>query len=224
MGSDDVLLAIHSTLNMVHGSLDDEYPEQLMIARFVRPDATVLELGGNVGRSSCVIASILDDSSRLVVFESDPATARKLADNRECNAFAFHIEAAALSASPLVQRGWDTVPWHADEPVPDGWCQVETLTWRQTRAKHSALRFDTLVADCEGALFYILHDIPGFLDGFTTVILENDFRVADHKAYCDVTLRRHGFQVAFSKAGGWGPCEDVFYQTWVQVTEDKESA
>ena len=192
-----------------------------MIARFVRPDATVLELGGNVGRSSCVIASILDDSARLVVFESDPVTAAQLKDNRDANGMAFHIEAAALSRCPLVQFGWDTVPWEGeeDEPVPAGWTRVVTRGWRQTLDTYASLRFDTLVADCEGALFYILRDHPGFLDGFRTVLIENDFRSMEHKAYCDITFARHGFRVAYSEAGGWGPCQDRFYEVWVKADD-----
>ena len=214
----DRLNAIHATLNMEHGSLDDEYPEQLMLVRYVRPDATVLELGGNVGRSSCVIASILDDSSRLVVFESDPATAAQLKDNRDANGFAFHIEAAALSREPLIQCGWDTVPWHGGVDVPEGWTPVTTREWRQTLDTYESLRFNTLVADCEGALFYILRDHPGFLDGFETVVLENDFHQLEHKIYVDIMMARHGLRVAHSEAGGWGPCHDRFYEVWVKAT------
>ena len=219
MDPDARLQDIHAKLHMVHGSLHEEYPEQQMIARYVTPDATVLELGGNVGRSSCVIASILDDSSRLVVFESDPNTALKLKDNRDANGFAFHIEAAALSMRPLIQKDWDTKPWDGgdEEPVPDGWAPVRTQTWRQTQDKFPMLKFDTLVLDCEGAVFHILSDRPDFLKGFRTILIENDFHSIEHKLFCDATFARNGFRVAFSApGGGWGPCQDRFYEVWAK--------
>ena len=37
-----------------------------------------LEIGGNIGRNSCIIASLLDGSSNLFVFESEPDNAIKV--------------------------------------------------------------------------------------------------------------------------------------------------
>ena len=100
------LKAIHESLHAVHGCVEDEYPQQLMIARYVRPDATVLQLRGNVGVSSCVIASILDDSSRLVVLESATAT-RQVRENRDANGQSFRIE-TLKTLKTLKTRDFDT--------------------------------------------------------------------------------------------------------------------
>lgn len=43
------LQQIHSKLNLIHGSFTDEYPEQLMAVMFIKPEAKVLELGGEYG-------------------------------------------------------------------------------------------------------------------------------------------------------------------------------
>ncbi len=37
------------------------------------------------------------------------------------------------------------------------------------------MNFNVLVVDCEGALYYMLKDEPEFLNGFETIIIENDF-------------------------------------------------
>ena len=41
-----------------------------MAVQFIHPRAKVLELGGNVGRNSCLIGRLLNDSSELVVLVS----------------------------------------------------------------------------------------------------------------------------------------------------------
>lgn len=207
----DILDSIHARLCFDGGSLDDEYEEQFMIVRFVRPFDRVLELGGNIGRSSCVIASVLSDSSNLVVFEPDPKTAQALRHNRDMNGFQFHIETRALSKRPLMQAGWTTQPAPINS-VPPGWKRVATVAWPQVLDTHK--RFDTLVCDCEGALYQIVKDEPGFLKNFKTVIIENDFKEIQHKRHVDAELQEAGMRCVYRKAGGFGPCTDMFYETW----------
>lgn len=62
------LTKIHSILVFRHGNLQEEYPEQCLTCQFIRPHDIVLEIGGNIGRNSCIIASILNDSSNLSCF------------------------------------------------------------------------------------------------------------------------------------------------------------
>lgn len=206
------LRAIHASLKFDHGKLADEMEEQLMAVAHVRPDARVLELGGNVGRNSCVIASLLNDSSNLVVFESDPANAALLVHNRDANGFRFAVESAALSKRALIQNAWDTRPYEG--ALPSGWQFVRTIAWADVVRKHGA--FDTLVCDAEGALYYICADEPDFFRTFRTVILENDFTDINHKQYVDARMTAAGLRRVFHKAGGWGPCADRFYEVWTR--------
>ncbi len=67
---------------------------------FVNPDDCVLELGGNIGRNSCVIGKILNDSNNLLVIESDPLSVLKLDENRRINALYFKIEGSEISKIP----------------------------------------------------------------------------------------------------------------------------
>ena len=43
---------IHSKLNIKHGNLSDELPEQKMSVRYLKGNEKVLEIGGNIGRNS----------------------------------------------------------------------------------------------------------------------------------------------------------------------------
>jgi FkbM family methyltransferase len=210
------LRIIHDKLRFQHGSLEDEFPEQMMVSRFLTGREKVLELRGNVGRNSVVIASILNanHNSAFVVMESDPDTAELLRQNREANGLTFHVEPSALSKHALMQIGWDTMPLDIEQLGGARMCKrVGTMTYAQLVAKYG-IQFDTLVVDCEGAFYHILRDMPDILDTVRLVIMENDYPRMEQKHYVDRALRQTGFEVAYSEPGGWGCCRDAFFQVW----------
>jgi hypothetical protein len=47
-----IIEKIHSKLNIKHGNLSDELPEQKMSVRYLKGNEKVLEIGGNIGRNS----------------------------------------------------------------------------------------------------------------------------------------------------------------------------
>lgn len=202
------LKKIHSKLKIIHGSLNEEYSEQIMVANFLKKNAVVLELGGNIGRNSCVIAKLLSDSKNLVTLESDPEIAVKLLQNRNLNRLNFHIEASALSKRPLIQKDWDTIP---SEEVLPGYKKVNTISYSDLKIKYQK-NFDTLVADCEGALFYILQDDPSMLEDVNLIFVENDyFKIPEGYQYVINKFMEYGFNLIYEK-----PTNDVpfFYQVW----------
>lgn len=193
---DEKIARIHEQLHFIGGRLTDELPEQTMVVRFLDPNAKVLEIGSNIGRNTLMIASILSDSANLVTMECDPAAVEILRCNRAANDFAFRIEPSALSCRPLIQRGWETMPANVPGNMPStdvrpGWKRVSTITFGELVAKYG-IAFDTLVADCEGALFYILQDDPAMLKGISTVILEADYPNVEHKRSVEAVFARHG--------------------------------
>lgn len=201
------LQQIHSKLKLVHGSILDEYPEQLMTATFLPADAKVLELGGNVGRNSCVIASILNDSRNLVTIEPGKIWAEQIKENRDHNGLSFHVEAAAVSKVPLIQQGWVTIPSTEDLP---GYHRVDTITFSELQEKYSIV-FDTLIADCEGALYYILRDDPEILANIKLVIVENDYSDSEQMQFVADLYAQNGLQLVYS---GNYLNRTNFYQVW----------
>ena len=206
----DRLGSIHSELKIKYGTMKEEVPEQKMVIRYLKGEEKVLEIGGNIGRNSLVIASILGDSSNLVTLESDVDISRKLSENRLLNNMEFHIESSALSKRKLIQAGWDTKPSETLEP---GFKWVNTITFEQLKRKYK-IDFDTLVVDCEGALYYILLDMPEILENINLIIMENDYHRLEHKQYVDKVLLKNNFLVDFVEGGGWGPCYNNFYEVW----------
>ena len=204
------LRKIHEILSFEGGNIRDEYPEQLLAASYIQKDATVLELGSNLGRNTLTIAAHLDDDSRFVTVECDPTSAAVLTSNRDINGGKFKIEDAAISSRKLYQSGWNTVP--SDTPI-SGYKEVKTITWQDFRKKYG-LEFDTIVADCEGALYYIIKDAPEILNGIKLLIVENDYLKVEEKEFVDNKLKENGLKVVYSQGGGWGHFTNNFYEVW----------
>lgn len=204
------LKIIHDKLLFLGGNIRDEYPEQLMVTAFLNPEAKVLEIGSNIGRNTLTIATILFDQQNLVTLECDKYSCKTLRQNMIINHYNFHIEESALSYRKLIQKGWDTIP--SDTLLP-GYTPVNCITYQELETKYN-IQFDTLVADCEGALYYIFIDYPNMLDNINLVIMENDYHNINHKSTVDSVLINKGFSRKYSRAGGWGPCQANFFEVW----------
>lgn len=206
----DYLNELQSKLSIHHGSFLEELPEQKMAVRYLTGCEKVLEIGGNIGRNSLIIGSILVGDNNFVTLECDPNIANILKENRDLNKLNFHIEPSALSKRDLIQQGWQTI---VSGTVLDGYTKVNTITFQELKNKYN-INFDTLVLDCEGAFYYILIDMPEILDNVKLIIMENDYYEITHKEYVDEILTKNNFYRDYSEAGGWGPCSDSFFEVW----------
>lgn len=207
------LARIHSELQLIHGNLQEEYPEQLMSAIFLSKNAKVLELGANVGRNSCVIGKILKNSKQLVAVESCEGYANLLRENRDANGLKFSIEVAAVSKTPLIQYGWNTVPSDVDVP---GWTRVNTITFDELEKKYQIV-FDTFVIDCEGAFYHILRDDPKILKNIKLIIIENDFDEFQKMVEVQNIFKQYGLQCVYNVSYPDRPCGDNFFQVWKKM-------
>ena len=205
---------IHSKIRLIHGSLQEEYPEQLLSVKYIKPTDTVLEIGGNVGRNSCVIATILNDSRNLLVIESDSDNSNLLRENRDHNNLKFHIENSAISKVDLYQKDWVTKPIDEISDI-ENWKQINTKSWKEIKNKYN-IKFNTLVADCEGALYYIIKENPDFLQTFNKIIIENDFDDIEQKKFVDNEFKKHNLKRVYYEKGPWGPCADFFFEVWIK--------
>ena len=206
----DKLIKLHNKLQIRHGDFNSELPEQMMAINNITGNEKVLEIGGNIGRNSLIIASLLKDSRNLVTLECDSDIATQLTENRDINNLQFYIEKSALSNRKLIQKGWDTIV--SDELLP-GYKPVNTITLEELNNKYN-IEFDTLVLDCEGAFYYILLDMPELVTNINLIIMENDYHNLEHKLYIDNKLREEKFEVVYSQIGGWGPCYNNFFEVW----------
>lgn len=210
---EDKLQIIHNNLKIDFGNKYEELPEQLLCVKYIKPEHRVLEFGGNIGRASCVIGSILSDSKNLLVFESDKENAKKLIQNRNSNNLVFNVEPCALSNKKLMQKNWDT--YNLIEPLPLGFFKVDTMNFTEFQDKWG-LDFDILVVDCEGAIYDIFKDMPEIIKNIKVVLIENDFHELSKGLFVHDFLKQNNFKVDYEKSGGWGDFYNNFYQAWVK--------
>lgn len=208
---------LQNTLIIKHGNFSQEYPEQLMTTMFLKGNENVLELGANIGRNSLIIARILQNHGHqnLVSLETDSIPFEKLKENRDINGFHFHIENRALSKRKLIQKEWTTIPSNV---VKEGWTPVSTITYKDLCEKYK-IKFDTLIADCEGALLPILLDMPEILSDINLIITENDYKTQKEKDFLDYILKFNGFNVVYTSGLCMNchielACYYNFYEVW----------
>ena len=83
-----VVEAYKVTLEVIHNNtigvdMRGELNEQQIIFEYLPREGNVLELGGNIGRSSIIISNLLNRPMNHVVVEPDPNIAAKLKSNRD---------------------------------------------------------------------------------------------------------------------------------------------
>lgn len=201
---------LQSKLSIDYGTFNEEYNEQIMAVTYINPDDKVLELGSNIGRNSLIIASLLNDHRNLITMECNPIIYDKVVHNRNKNNQHFIIENAAISYQDLYclsDRSYtvDNAPKNA---IP-----VNTITFEELEEKYS-IKFNVLVADCEGALYYLLKDAPYIIDNMDKLILENDYDDIRHKIFIDDIFKDKGFKCIYTCSGGRGPCYANFFEVW----------
>jgi FkbM family methyltransferase len=203
---------IQNKLKLDYGLFNEELPEQEMVCKYLTGNEKVLEIGGNIGRNSLIIGYILNqqNNNNLVTLETDPDIYKQLVHNRDLNNLDFNIENSALSKRNLIQIGWDTI---CSDVLLEGYKKINTISYTDLCNKYKIV-FNTLVVDCEGAFYYILLDIPEILNNVNLIIIENDYRIYDHKIYMDNILRKNNFYVDYSESGGWGDFYNNFYEVW----------
>jgi FkbM family methyltransferase len=205
------LQQIHNNTEEVN--MSDELPEQEIIFDYLPRDSKVLELGGNIGRSSIIISNILNNPLQHVVVESDPSIANKLKHNRDINNLKFQMEVGAISNKKMIQSNWNTKVLDTDT-IPKGWKEIPTITLKNLYNKYN-INFDTIVADCEGCLFQILKDNLWILPQIKNIILENDFDKSEFVKF----LKENGFSSKYCRDGVNIPKKfdnKCFYQVWTK--------
>jgi FkbM family methyltransferase len=214
MSPEKKLRILHSISRLAHCSSFEEYPEQILAMKYIPHDAVILELGGNGGRNSVTLGYIISPNSHnMVVFESAQLPCEVLRENRDLNNLKFYVENAALSKVRLQQNYWTTKPIGPSGRPDPSWIEIKTMTWSALQSKYR-LPFDTLVADCEGALYQILHDEPDMLRNFRLIILENDFSTVEEASFVHNHFMQHGFRVICECDGPQNPPKINFYQVW----------
>lgn len=187
----------HKRINISYGDLREELVEQHLVMKYITPSDIILEIGGNIGRVSCLLSTIIDNGNNLLVLECDNLSYKKLLQNKIQNNLHFNIENKALSSIDLYQLGWNTYTFDESKNLDDkSFSQlqkVETITLNEINKKYN-IDFNTLIIDCEGAFYYIIQSFPNILNNICKIIIENDYPTWERKQFVEDILLKHNFE------------------------------
>lgn len=166
----------------------EEREEQLDAYVFLPSDSTVLELGGRYGTVSCLINRILTHKKNHVVVEPDALVIPALTKNRNFQDCQFEIFNGAVSKVPVSfkQSGYSSFT----SPVGHNEGGVTTRTLSELEEQYN-LKFDVLVADCEGCICQFMEE--NNMNQFKLILLEKDQPCLCDYGVFEATLTKLGF-------------------------------
>lgn len=209
---------IHKKLVLDFGVFFENMGMQLLILKYISGLEKVLEIGGNIGRCSLLIANILLSKSNtdFVSLESNPDYVKQLMHNRDKNDLSFHIENSALSEKKMIQFE-DKIS--ISKVLVDGFFQVNTISWSELNEKYK-IDFDTLIIDCNESFYDILLEFPEIIGKMKLIIMKNEYYDVFKKIKIEKKLLDNNFILEYSETGGNCPCYYSYYEVWKAKSEE----
>lgn len=183
--------------------------EQEAADKYITKDDVVLELGGRYGTVSGVILSILNKKSNLVIVEPDKNVQHVLLANLERNGYKdVNLWRGIIGDTNLSidYEGYSTRTTNNCKDEHDVNC-MKAISIDDLQDMFS-LRFNTLVADCEGCMEPLIRHLQKSsrpLHTWDKVMFEQD-----QPHICDYNFVRNALL-----ENGFECIEDGFYTVWV---------
>jgi len=168
-----------------------ERDEQQIAYDYIEPNDIVLELGGRFGTVSNVINHKLNNKTNHVVVEPDSLVIPALTKNK--NIYQYNIENSYISNKnkKLTGSGYGEKMIYSEEPN-------NKLTYSDFKQKYP-LKFNVIVADCEGCLCEFLDIMGDDLNNINKIIFEKKKQgMCDYKEI-KKKLESKGFEQKYKK-------------------------
>ena len=152
-----------------------EKPEQDLANEYILENDIVLELGARYGSVSCTINSKLNNKNNQVVVEPDERVWSALEQNRINNNCEFNIVKGFISNKKLDLTNLDVyLGGYGATFIESNDTKVPSYSLDEVTNKYN-LKFNVLVADCEGFLEVFFDENPDFYDNLRLIIFEADY-------------------------------------------------
>jgi len=178
-----------------------ESHEQRQAEQYIKSDSIVLELGARYGTVSCIINKKLSIKTNQVSVEPDILVHKSLEENMKNNNCNFHILKGIISKKnmELTGTGYGTTSILCETK------KLDIYTLEEVEEKYN-LKFNTLIADCEGFLEQFFDENPKLYDQLDLCIFEQDYPIkCNYKKIID-NLTLHNFK----------QIESGFHQVWIK--------
>tara|TARA_R100000734_G_C3315394_1_gene107321 strand:- start:1421 stop:2011 length:591 start_codon:yes stop_codon:yes gene_type:complete len=165
-----------------------EVNEQRQARNYINENDIVLEIGARYGSVSCIVNSILNNKKNQVVVEPDNRVWDALEKNKKINNCDFEIVKGFISNKNL-KLNYLNCPYSTFSS--EGQSDIPSYKLKDI----SNLKFNVLIADCEGFLGEFLEENEYLLNDLRLIIMEQDNpQVCDYdKIILKLTLE-YGFK------------------------------
>ena len=151
-----------------------ERTEQLLAFKYVRQNDTVLELGARFGSVSCTVNKILNKKHNHVVVEPCCLVQEALSRNKIKNDCSFHIINGFISNKNLGLINQNKGKGYGTTFIDDNSSNIKIYNLKDIERKYD-IRFNVLIADCEGFLERFFDENPDFYKQLRLIIFEADY-------------------------------------------------
>ena len=184
-----------------------EADEQHLANTYILENDVVLELGARYGSVSCTINSKLNNKYNQVVVEPDSRVWDVLEKNKNINNCNFNIVKGFISNKKLDLTNLDANYGTTSIEAVD--TNIPSYTLSDIEEKYN-LKFNVLVADCEGFLETFFDENPEFYDKIELIIFEADYPEKCNYEKIKMNLKNskfinilNGFQNVWVKDSGY---------------------
>jgi FkbM family methyltransferase len=151
-----------------------EAEEQGLAEKYIEENDVVLELGGRYGSVSCIINTKIKCKTNQVSVEPDERVWSALERNKKVNNCEFHIIKGFISKKKLQLSELNNCFGYGTTSEPNETSTIPSYTLEEIEAKFG-LKFNVLVADCEGFLEQFFEENPKVYDEIRMCIFEADY-------------------------------------------------
>jgi FkbM family methyltransferase len=200
-------IIIYNENNVISPHWEYERDEQLIVAKYIDKKDVVLELGARYGSVSCIINKIIENKSNQVSVEPDPSVWDVLEKNMILNKCSFHIYKGIISNKnyQLKLNGYGSTVDINNSITDMKSVDISNISLDELQNSLS-LKFNVLVADCEGFLETFLKENPILYNQLNKIIFECDRAdVCDYNVIKSELLKNNfkpieiGFQCVYVK-------------------------
>ena len=152
-----------------------ERTEQEMAYNYIESDDLVLELGARYGSVSCVINLQLSNRKNQVVVEPDQRVWNALEMNKKINNCEFDIIKGFISKNKMTLTNLDVcLNGYGSTSIINNNSNIDSFDLYEIMETKN-LKFNVLVADCEGFLESFFDQYPDFYKQLRMIIFEEDY-------------------------------------------------
>jgi FkbM family methyltransferase len=200
-------LVVYNELGYKVPHLEYERDEQLLVSHYITENDTVLELGARYGSVSCIINKILKNKKNQVSVEPDNTVWDALERTKRENKCEFIIYKGIISSQSydLKLNGYGSTVDITNSISNMQSIKTEHMSLDELQ-QNTGLKFNVLVADCEGFLETFLEENPFLYNQLDLIIFECDrpdvcnyAKIKTNLSTNHFKVLENGFQCAFKK-------------------------